>query len=557
MIENFNSIQNTEKPCLIDVGQGFSVLYRQRYLYSKYAPQKSILQTISEISILDESLILAFSPCLWYGIEGLVDKISEKSFIVGIEEDENLFNLALQKLQEIEIVFPKMKAQIFLCHPYEFENLIKKLPNLKRAISIEMSGGVFFNKDKYSNIFLFAQDFISSFWKNRVTLVKLGRLFCKNFFKNLKKNPTENPIPAHPNIFNRPFLIFGAGESAEAFIKKIDSKTLDRCTIFAVDAALSLLVKHKIKVDFAIAVEAQVAIEKAYIGLRESLENTILLSDLSSRPSIINLFNKTLYFYSEFDDAQFFKKLEDKKLLPPKITPLGSVGLTAVELALFMRKDEEVPIFVAGLDFSFSPGFTHARGTPAHIQRLINTNRLVPVENFTAAFKIDSKRVQGKNSEVITDTALLNYAKLFRGYFASKKNLFDAGEKGLSLNLPFASTQFIDSICKSIPPKKDFEFNCLFKTEKNDSISQSKKNLDYYLKNEIKSLNRIKELLSKGENANPKPLPSLEQELTNLLECREYLYLHFADGYKFSVKDTSILKRIRNEIDFFLKNLEA
>lgn len=557
MTDFFEGNKSLEKPCPVKARQGFSILYRQRYLYSKYAPEKAILKTISEMTILEESLILAFSPCLWYGLKELTQKICPKSIIVGIEEDENLFTLALDKLRELENGLPQIKGRVFLCRPSQFEDLIKKIPPLKRALALEMSGGTFFYKDTYSKVFIFAQDYVSAFWKNRVTLVKLGRLFCKNLFKNLKKVPKQNSLPLHSKLFNRPFLIFGAGESAETFITKISRTTLDKCTIIAVDAALPLLLKHGIKVDFVVAVEAQLAIEKAYIGLKPLLKNTILLTDLSSRPSIINLFKNRLYFYSEFDRAKFFNDLNYKKILPQKITALGSVGLTAVELALLMRVDENVPIFVAGLDFSFSVGFTHARGAPAHTQRLLNTNRLTPIENYNSSFKSDSKRMEGKTNQVITDTALLNYAKLFRGYFDLQKNLFDAGQTGLFLNLALVKPEQIDFYCKDLKTKKEDEFYCLFSTQRDIFKTDDKKAVDSYIQNEILSLTRIKELLSKGENANPKPQPSLEEELKTLLECREYLYLHFADGYRFDIKNLSILKRIRSEIDFFLKNLNS
>ena len=73
---------------------------------------------------------------------------------------------------------------------------------------------------------------------------------------------------------------------------------------------------------------------------------------------------------------------------------------------------------------------------------------------------------------------------------------------------------------------------------------------------EKNALLRIKEVLSKGEKALPTPKPNLSAEIENLLSKREYLYLHFPDGYRFEAGNLSFLKRISNEIDFFLKNFE-
>lgn len=48
-----------------------------------------------------------------------------------------------------------------------------------------------------------------------------------------------------------------------------------------------------------------------------------------------------------------------------------------------------------------------------------------------------------------------------------------------------------------------------------------------------------------------------EEKLLNLLEQHEYLYLHFPDGYKKPNLSQSFLKRIRAEIDFFLKDIDG
>ena len=51
-------IQN-EKPCLVETPQGFSVFYRNKFLYSKYAPARSICQTIEKLALLPGTLFYA------------------------------------------------------------------------------------------------------------------------------------------------------------------------------------------------------------------------------------------------------------------------------------------------------------------------------------------------------------------------------------------------------------------------------------------------------------------------------------------------------------------
>ena len=45
-----------------------------------------------------------------------------------------------------------------------------------------------------------------------------------------------------------------------------------------------------------------------------------------------------------------------------------------------------------------------------------------------------------------------------------------------------------------------------------------------------------------------------QERILEILEEADYLYLHFPDGYKPSL-DISFLKRVRSEIDFFLKDI--
>ncbi|MDE5798974.1 MAG: hypothetical protein K2H73_08185, partial [Treponemataceae bacterium] len=91
----------TQKPCLVRTGQGFSLSYQNRLLYSKYAPQKAIVQTIARLTVLPHTLILCASPCLWYGLRELLAKLPADCFVLGIEADKNLHNVAAAELRNI------------------------------------------------------------------------------------------------------------------------------------------------------------------------------------------------------------------------------------------------------------------------------------------------------------------------------------------------------------------------------------------------------------------------------------------------------------------------
>ena len=88
-----------------------------------------------------------------------------------------------------------------------------------------------------------------------------------------------------------------------------------------------------------------------------------------------------------------------------------------------------------------------------------------------------------------------------------------------------------------------------------ESREKKQKDILLYLENEKNALERIKKLLSDGRDKE-QTQENFELELENLISEREYLFLHFPDGYKCDTKNTSFLKRVRSELDFFLKDIK-
>lgn len=546
--QNLGGENRLEKPCLVETSQGFSVSYKNRFLYSKYAPKRAIIQTIQNMTFLPNTLILCASPVLWYGLSELKEKLPENCVILGIETDENLYEFAKSELEKLNDNSIKLLPPSQIINIVEIVNGKKdiglnlpKICEFRRAIMIEMSGGTAFDKDFYRQIANATENAIASFWKNRITLTKFGKLFSKNLFKNLSRLPTSINLEKLSGRITKPIIVIGAGEGTEKLIEKIDSKILEKSFILAVDASIPILKAKKIKIDGIVAVESQLAIEKAYIG--NGAEDSIIFADISSRPQVLNhTKNEVCFFASEYADTLFFSDISKKAFFPKVVPPLGSVGLTATFVALLLRKDISVPIFVCGLDFSFSLGKTHANGAPANIQRLSSSNRFSPSENYEAAFRLGARKTVGKAEKtVFTDIALSGYAENFRGYFKGQKNLFDVGESGIDLGLDFFSLEELKGYLKKIV-KNEFNF-VLNKTFSKEIID--------YLENEEKSLERMKELLTFGNDV-ARCGKSVNEELQELLQNREYLYLHFPDGYKCDVNNISQLKRIRAEIDFFL-----
>lgn len=331
--------------------------------------------------------------------------------------------------------------------------------------------------------------------------------------------------------------------------------------MIAVDAASASLKAMKIKIDAIVAVEGQLAIEKAYIG--GTAKSSLLIADITSRKAVTrHTRNAVTYFASKYTDSKFFKNLSQKEFFPQLVPPLGSVGLTAVYIALLLRANVNVPVFMSGLDFSFSLGRTHAKNAPAHISRLSTTNRFNPAENYAAAFRTGARQIFGKNNiPVFTDTALEGYAKSFTDTFSCIPNLYDAGKQGIPLGIQQIDSEklkaYLETVQDSPSSLQEMEKNSNLKPENslNNDKNDKSKAVKEYLESEEKALNRIKELLMFGNDVASCSC-SFEEELASLIAPREYLFLHFPDGYKCKTSDLSFLKRVRGQIDFFLKDIK-
>ena len=167
-----NNSTNESKPCLIETRQGLSVLYKERYLYSKYNPAVAIETYLSTLEIKENTLVVCFSPVLGYGLELLTKKLPKTSFAIIIEVDEQLFNLySLNKIPEnIGIIEPKdivKIPQLFYRQNQITSNNIK-IPNpgsFKNCIRIDFSAGTNFHESIYNEIYKSLEQNISFFGK--------------------------------------------------------------------------------------------------------------------------------------------------------------------------------------------------------------------------------------------------------------------------------------------------------------------------------------------------------------------------------------------------------
>lgn len=544
-----------EKPCLVETPQGFSVFYRNKFLYSKYAPQKAICQTIQNLTVLPGTLFLCCSPLLSYGLSELLEKLDDSSFCLLCEFDSSLsdFSKARYSLNDKKMMkaarlsLPELQSlPVILNQPsYTTMEGVQLLPagSFKRVVRIDFSAGVQFHKELYDQLSSACSRAIMTFWANRMTLVKFGRKYSQNFFKNLNLLAKTTPIQGFFRSVTKPLIVFGAGESTNEGIRLIKNAAPSSYYILCADTALQPLLASGIHVDGVFIEEAQTVIKKAFIGAKNKDIQIFAGMSAVSNLSKITKPERISFFTTKYADVSFLDNLLENEIIPPANEPFGSVGLTAVYYALKFRADASIPVFLYGLDFSYSAGLTHAKGSMAHTQRLISQNRLYPPSAYSAAFSPLAEKVPSKDGRVFyTTRTLKNYAELFNGIFCGEENLFDAADSGIKLNI--MSKKPTGGLSKAEKLKQ----GCKAFSSQTFSDSQ-RKDIKEFLFREKEALERLRDVLTGKEKLSP-----LEQKEYIIKEAssREYLFLHFPDGISFKY-ETSFLKRIRTEIDFFLK----
>ena len=542
--------QNFETPSLVETRQGVSVLYKDHFLYSKYDPSKAILNIISNLSIPEYSIILIFSPVLWLGLKELLAKLPATSSIAVFEYEKPLFDFAQENFPNELKDHLNNKIQIFNKSGIKNYFTFIQKQHFRKCLKIDFSAASALYKEDYNKIFTLTQRVIDQFWKNRLTLIKFGRLYSKNIFKNLTLLSDAIPLASLYKSVAKPILVLGAGESLNTTILEL-KKNFSKFFIICVDAAAAPLLDNGITPDAIIAVEGQQVIEQSYIGTPAD-SKCLLIMDLVSRNHIPYITKgKYSFFVSNYADMNFFELLKNYNLLPPVIKPLGSVGLVSMAIALKLRKDINTPVLFSGLDFSYSIGITHAKGTASHKALLSSTSKLKSVFNISSAFSTGTSSIICANGKkMITSKALESYALLFNENFEDEQNIFDIRTSGINLTSAKAD---LDHFIESLPANlhsNSYELNLNYQAIPKSSITS-------FLQNEKQALEELKDLFTYADNsALRKKDISLNEQIDSILTNREYLFIHFPDAVG-PTNPQSYYNRIRIELDFFLKGINV
>ena len=568
-----------EKPLLIQTDRGFSVLYRNKYLYSKYNPQEAITAQIASLQIPDSALILCLSPVLGYGLKELAEKLSASSYILALECDQMLMRFSLDHCD----FSPFAHHRFSYIRTDSIAEVLKKIETLpqfpfKKCIALSCSGGVQLNQVFYDEVRLYADEIISRFWKNRITLMHLGRNYAHNTFHNLlslvrsltrvparsmRGSLTRSPknslagspawgAPSSKSNFRlltgdehirKPILVVGAGPSLDT-TRDFIIKNRNSFFLLAVDAASAALLPD-IRPDAIVLVESQYWIDSAFIGLHKY--GIPVFADLTASPRALQACGGNVYFFcTEYARLRYLERLY-QTLQPLILPPMGSVGLTAIQLALALAAPH-LPVLHTGLDFAWQNGLTHAAGSSPIKKLFAEINRTE--SPYKLSLSSGTQRIVGKKGfSYWTTPTLSGYAELYRHTFSGNERVIDIGTEGCFLNSRQADITETERILTDAGKSNINADGSLFAfTCKPDTANERYEALCGYLTGEAEALTIVNDHLQ-GKR------PISEHMMEQLFAERDYLYSHFPDAARGYSLDLGFLKRAGIELRYLLKIL--
>jgi hypothetical protein len=399
------------EPLLVDTGRGFSVTWQGRHLYSSRDPRASVQRRINGWEPQEDTLYLIPSPLLGYGFKELKEKLPPGSFLLGVERYQELMALAQPYLTDD--IFDGIRSQIIRTESAAaLSRYVTELglDRFKRCRRIDLTGGSRLAAEFYGELEQALGRLIFQHWQTRASLVRMGPLWFRNIWRNFPlfaKGPSVGELSVTGAI-----MLCGAGESLEESLPLI-RRHREKLFLCAVDTAYPALTESGILPDAVFNLDGQ--FYNFYDFYRHGGRELHLISDITAYPASLRLKGiKPWFFSSRFAENRLLTNLEAENLLPCSLPPLGSVGVSALYLCTLLG---DGPYLFTGLDFSYKPGKSHARGTVFHQIYLNRTDRLNPDGGLTElSLKRPARSLPGRKTGIAlrSDTVLEGYYRSFR-----------------------------------------------------------------------------------------------------------------------------------------------
>ena len=484
-------------------------------------------------SIEAETLVIVPSPLLYYGVAELLGSTADSVVLLCVECDHKLAELSRKHADTQATRHPR----ILHVESTDPEIVLRTVQtaygwSFRRVRIAALNGGYALHRAIYDALLESLTRHNRNHWQNQITLIRMSRLWTRNVFQNLALYRSRTARPGF--VTSTPAVVAGAGESLERAVPWL-LKYRDKFTLVAVDTAVGSLASCRLSPDVVVIVEGQVANYRDFVSVStlRSDPDIRIVADLISAPAVLRHFrSKPDFFVSQFASTHLFQRLAEQSLLPPVAPALGSVGVTALHLALTMTAGR---VLLTGLDFSYRPGKSHARGSPAHLDQLHAASRVRPVDATPSTFARDATRLKARDSSfVYTDMVLRGYGELVEGYAQTTGRVFDTNRASIIDGVPYLTREELDEFFSSFASRADPA------TESDaGSVSISAEHVREFLENELQLVNEARSASVSVINRR-----SVFRSILPNLEPVDYLYLDFPDFSGAPNGDSSFLSRV-------------
>ncbi|MDR0601633.1 MAG: DUF115 domain-containing protein, partial [Treponema sp.] len=392
---------------LVETGRGYSLSWRGKNLLSAVDPAAQAERLAGSVSPVNRTLYFCPSPLFGYGLASLLERIereSPDSAVLCIEAEKELLELSQNSMEGL-LENPRLRLRE-AGNPAELCDFVRDAwgsCRFRRVEPLRLSGGWRLHRELYDSLAGTLREDIALEWGNAVTLMKLGRRYMRNAVRNLALVPSCRNLRDF-SFGSDPVLVLGAGPSLDGLLDGLErhfGESLGNGApegsrpfrIVCVDTALAGLRARRIKPDLAVALECQHWNIRDFTGLGDW--ELPLAMDLSALSETAEMLGSRVYlFFTPWTPLRIFGRLEKAGLLPERLRPLGSVGLTAAAIALRLGGG---PVLCGGIDFSFTPDSYHARSTPGHREKLREHNRFRSILNADAGFRPGTTAASAKS----------------------------------------------------------------------------------------------------------------------------------------------------------------
>jgi hypothetical protein len=560
-------INPSESPREFPANRGFSVYYLGKTLLSRIDPVSQAERLAEEITARDGTLYFCPSPLYGYGLDRILKKLGKHSAILCVESDGQLFDLSARnmagllegekllsrELKPISLVKTGAGSEAALC-AYVRKTWGER--RFRRVEVLRLTGGWQLFPELYESLADHLRRDLAASWGNAMTLIKLGRLYARNAVRNLALLPRAGDIAAL-DFGADPVLVLGAGPSLDGVLGELEKKFGPSLgdpqsrpfRILCADTCIPCIKERGIRPDLAVILESQHWNLGDFSGARGwGIPSALDLSCLPASTRVLG--GKISLFMIPWTGLRFFTRLENEGLLPSRLSPLGSVGLTAAELAISAGSG---PVIAGGLDFSFTLDSYHARSSPGHRTRLIRCCRFNSLINAATAYRAGVFQTASKTGlSVLSDPVMRMYRDLFEQEFGASPRICDIAGPGLSLGV---RTLSCEEACGILAQEIHWERRSgeTVRAKRPEGLGKNrealKNRLAAFIEKEAAALLRLRDFLT-GK------VPPAPEELETLLDEADYLWAHFPECAGSGGRrpgGVSFLKRVRTEIDPFLR----